>query len=630
MTWWCAPPSRGLRIVFGIGFLLPFVLAFDGCPKGDRERAIYSVVVKFIEENVASVTLSENLRVHLYRDVLPTGTVVRPYWPEVDPGQHVDLTCSGDEGCRLFFIDTDHWAHFAHPTVVVLWDPGAAPNQVIRWVEGEWWPLVNGQPVFDTVRKREDWKSEDDPDPMSTIVFPRSRDLIESLSDQMAISVIHQPVSPPPTSGLAVFSPAVPCSAWAVLVAGHDDESDTFDEDIEAMETVLRGYGVSPSHIFSLSTRNNGGGLPDEVIRLTATKANVEDVLTTQLINRINALGMSCSDLLFFYASHGYTAVDPADPNRTVGYLKCVGGPIADTNLQSWLAGVPCTRVAVVLEACKSGSFIAELRDVPPLNPTQTERLLITSTNDTGSTWRDKDEFGGVMDSNPGDIGSETIWGFTEAYGTGIAAISASQQVSFSDAFNYAKKHDLKHRVLLNDPQMRSNSANSTIVPSCVVQPASPGLMIDLTQPVPTDPARNGELARCRCNVFLATVSSGGGTPPPVATARFFWTTEEDPKWNLNAQPHFKEVWDSTQLISAPGYPHEFELKWEVGTAIKAGSVITLLAIVDSPHAKIPEGEMLLSDLLAQTSQASALRLEVINPSSCCLFPCKGGSRTCD
>ena len=97
----------------------------------------------------------------------------------------------------------------------------------------------------------------------------------------------------------------------------------------------------------------------------------------------------------------------------------------------------------------------------------------------------------------------------------------------------------------------------------------------------------------------------------------------------MNGQPHFKEIWDSTQLLPAQGYPHNFVVRWDVGSETEAGREITLLAIADSPHAPIPEGPMPLDELIGN-AQASALTLEVVNPSSCFIFPCGCRTLRCD
>jgi len=630
------PGVRFFRFVLVVGLPLPVILAADGCPDGNSNSAINAVVVKIVEENVAGINITDSLRVHLDPEVLPEGTVVRPYSPIVDPGAPSTLTCTGGEGCRLFFVDTDHWAHFAHPTVIVLWDPSAdRPNQRLRWAPGRWWPLVNDEPVFDTVRKREDWDDPADPDPMTTIVYPRHRAWLRKAPDQMDVSIIRLPSSEPSPVGVQFFAMPPPCRVWAVLVAGFNDPDDTFDTDIEGMETVLRGHGVLPGQIFVLSPRYNPGPTvmtTGDSVRLHANYANVEEVLTVKLRNAINNIAGGCGDFLFFFSSHG-------DADGNDGILECEGGPITDGDLELWLDQVPCNKVTVVLEACHSGAFIDELDDVSTAefilqdgsSFLQDKRLLFTSTESDGRSRRDVDRLGGKIDTNPGDLGSETVWGYIEAFGTGIANSDTAQPVTFAEAFEYAEANDLSHQIGLNDPQIRSTCASDEIVGTCATPTGSPAIGIALTQETPTAPAGFGQLLRCRCNLFKAEVSYPmGGKPPPVSTARFFWTDVSNPRWDVNGQPHFKEIWNSTQLLPAQGYPHNLVVRWDVGAELDVGREITLLAIADSPHAPIPKGPMSLSDLLDQTTQASALTLEVTDPSSCFIFPCGCRTLRCD
>jgi len=625
------PRVRLFRFVLTLGLTLPFIMATDECPDGEQAQAAAVVITRFVDENTAGIQITEALRIHRHPELLVTGTVVRPYSLIATPAPQDIRTCEGSQGCRLFFIDSDHWAHFAHPTVTVLWDPGAEqPNERVKWVAGGWWPLVNEEPIFDTVRKREDWDDPTDPDPVTTIVYPDDLVRLSRASDQPDISVYRARSTSPSPVSVPVFSLPAPCPVWAVLVAGYDDEGDTFDTDISGMETVLRGHGVPPRQIFALSPRYVGASATTalgDTTRRPATRANVKDVLTSELGTAIESTVGGCGDFLLFFSSHG-------DATGSNGSLECEGGPILDHELASWLSLVPCKKVTVVIEACHSGSFINELAPVPATPITlpggsvvnQVKRLLITSTTLLGRSKRDVDKLEGKVDWNPGDLGSETVWGYIEAFGTSIANTDADPAVSFLDAFEYAKKNDLSVRASGNLPQARPAPVPNENVHICPSLPTPSPLKMSLTQETPTSPAGAGQLLRCRCNLFKAEISYLGSSPPPVATARFFWTDVPNPKWNASSQPHFKEIWDSTRLLPAQDYSHTFVVKWDVGSNIEAGRTITLLAVADSPHSPIRTGVMPISAFLLDNPQASALELEVINPSSCFLFPC--GCRT--
>ena len=614
--------ARRRPVILLLGVMAPVIVAADSCPSWEEQRAIRKVVEEHLEEILGNIAVNERLRVHLYPEPIRPGSEVRPYSLDEDTAQpRQGLTCEGDKDCRLFFVDSDHWAHFTHPTVVVLWDPGAEKPRRLRWVKGGWWPLVDDKPVFNTVRSREDWKDPNDPDPARTIVYPAWNAIVSYGGPRRPdVHVALRPNLQPSTFGyLFSLVPQIPYPVWAVLVAGYHDSSDTFDTDVAGMETVLRGLGVPADHLFVLSPKygNPGPGPPGGATRLGATEANIQQVLTDDLISSIG--NGSCAEFLFFMSSHGQ-----------VDQLQVEDGYVVSGDLKAWIDQVPCDKITVVLDGCKSGSFIDELKPVPTpqINSgngslfSQQERFLITSATDKSSSWRDKDEDGGDPDKNPGDIGSETMSGYIFAYGESAANVADPTNVTFDKAFEFAKFNDLSFMAGVNTPQFLASSNPDQIVHTCYYKMGSPKLEIKLKQEISTPPAETGELVRCRCNTFSATVSLGGGDPPPVSTVRFYWTNASDPAWDVNNQPDFKEIWDSTRLIgSHEEFPITIDIYWSVGKYVEAGDEITLLAVADSPYFPIPEKEDKLQDLLGH-GNVDAIVLKAVNPTSCCLFPC--------
>ncbi len=589
------------RSMFVVFFMLPFVLGSDSCPRQSRHHKFGKMIAEIVEEQVENITITDRLRVHLYPELLPRGTVVRPFTTDSDGGDGASMVCTSRSGCRMFFVDSDHWAHFAHPTAVVLWDPEARTNRRFLVTAGSWWPLVNDEPVFNTVRSREDWWNRSDPDPHQTIIYPEVRYVAYGDIHPDEVRMVHRATEDGSGVGISMWAAPTPCRVWSVLVTGHDDESDTFDDDVEGMDLVLRGHGVPEDQI-----RRFAAGQPVA----TNLKEAVKKALTEDVPADIALSGGVCSEFLLFYTSHGEATNDD-------GELKCDDGWISDCELEGWLDGIPCQRVVVVLEACQSGSFVGEVGSVPVGHPVQTERLLITSTNSSGTSWRDKDVDQNDKDTNPSDTGSETTWGYVEAHAIGASNPAAPHSVTFAEAFNYAVEFDLKSIVDANWPEVRPSPAPSDIVHSCPVPAGSATFKVELNQAVPTDPAGEGELARCRCNRFSATVDIDAGNPPPVASLRLFWSTASNPSWDIANQPHFKEVWDSIRLMPSSGYPHSFDIEWEVSSRIDNGTVLTLLAVVDSPRVPFP-GSLNFTEL-QNHPQASVLQLDVINPSS--LFP---------
>jgi len=595
------------RSVISLFFVLPFVLGSDSCPRQSRHHEIGKTIAKLVEEQVEDITISDRMRVHLYPELLPRGTVVKPFATDSE-----SLECTSRSGCRMFFVDSDHWAHFAHPSAVVLWDPDARPNRRFLIAPGGWWPLVDDEPVFNTVRSREDWWNSSDPDPHQTIIFPEVGYMAYGDIHPDEVRVVHRATDDGSGVGIPWWMTAIPCRVWSVLVTGHDDESDTFDDDVDGMYLVLRGHGVPDDHI-----RRFAAGQP----AATNLKLAVQTALTTGVNADIVASGGACSEFLLFYTSHGEATNDD-------GELKCDGEWISDSELALWLAQIACERIVVVLEACQSGSFVAEVGTVPVGHLVQQERLLVTSTNSTGTSWRDKDIDRNDKDTNPSDTGSETTWGYIQALGIGTSNPAAPHLVTFAEAFDYAEENDLKSIVNANWPQVRPSPAPSEIVHWCPVPAGSATFNVTLSQGTPTVPADGGELARCRCNRFSATVDIDAGSPPPVSSLRLFWSTASNPSWNSADQQDFQEVWDSIRLMPSFGFPHSFDIDWEVSSRIDNGTTLTLLAVVDSARIPFP-ASLSLTELQAHP-QAAVLQLDVINPSSCFLFPCKGGSRRCE
>jgi hypothetical protein len=334
---------------------------------------------------------------------------------------------------------------------------------------------------------------------------------------------------------------------------------------------------------------------------------------------------------MLFYSAHG---------GRGALYCgrcaDCDG--IAHTTLEGWLDKVHCANITVVVEACKSGSLLKELKSSPA--PGQT-RYVFSSTTERDNSYRDIDKIGRQEDSNPGDTGSETVWGYVE----GVAASSSDEngdaKILFAETFEYAKAKDIT-TLAGNEPQKHEGGGPIEAVPSCNGGPGNVALEIELTQEDPVGRANWGQIPRCRCNHLKAVVKevSGGGPAerPPVAKATFYWTDapwtgSSEPKWKPSETGNdfgdFKEIRDSTRLLAIDGDTHTIPLDWETCTKIDAGTVITVLALVDTPSSPIADKETTISEMVAE-KWASALKLEVINPSSCFMFPCKGGNRRCD
>ncbi|MDX2436232.1 MAG: hypothetical protein QNL88_04185, partial [Acidobacteriota bacterium] len=546
--------------------------------------------------------------------------------PGASPGTTGGLTCQGARGCWLFFVDTNHWAHFAHTTVLALWEIESGSFKPL--VVGEWWPLLNGEPIFNTVISREDWYDDDYPDPDRTIVYPRnlSKNKVPMFTarDPVGISVGR------PRSSRIVVADTVPgaaaedaCRVWAIVVTGFDDETDTFHIDTAGMYQVLRGQGIPDDQIIYLCPN------PDTTpgCEIVVNEGNLEGAFGTldAAIPVAADLGDSeCQELVFFYSSHGGS-----------DYLWCdLDTPDSDFFKQRF-DGVRCAKITTVVEACKSGWLIDKLSGSPaaPIPAGQT-RVFFTSTDQDSESYRDLDTTDDDKDKNPGDTGSETIWGYIEALGSRSSDTDGDRTVSFNEATDYAILHDLS-MTLGNVPGVDGVGSGFPGAPSCL-EPGEGELKIELIQDPSVTSAGAGEIFRCRCNKLKAKVSKSdaGSKPPNVAAARFFWTNaawtaDEMPSWAFDDSGDFHEIKDATRILTNIDDGPEIDIQWEIGTGTDPGTEIILLAVVGSPNF-VPTTPPTDFDNLVSKPWADAVKLKVVNPSSCCLFPCKGGNRRCE
>lgn len=385
-----------------------------------REAAAQVVLETSPPEMLTQFDPSRGLRINQYQDLFPAGSEVRPASP--DAGHDQAVTCQN--ACWLTMIDKDPLAHFAHPVEIVTVD---SVTGEMKRIEAEWWPEVNGLPVFDTLSNRADSKQ---------IILYQAPFPSQTPSHDLppAMNVIVQ----------GACSETNACHTWAVIVCGFDDLPDTFDEDTDGMYTVLQGLGVPDDHIFFVSPHTTHPGV-DQATSI----ANVE-----WAIDQVAQQSGPTDRVLFFYSSHG-----------GIDSLSCVpgspgGGSISAAQLSGWLDDITSANLSVVIEACDSGSLIGRYSDGSYVasedNLTghgESNRVVFTSASSDTSSYGDLD---GPGDPNPADAGSETIWGYVEAYVTASADTNHDANMPVGEAFQYAWDDDFSRIQGLNTPQFTS------------------------------------------------------------------------------------------------------------------------------------------------------------------------------
>ncbi len=533
----------------------------------DQKAVVRALAAELRLRALSSSPCPPGARVHLYDSVLGAGDRVRPaFWKD---NQRETLVCSST--CRLFFVDWCPTAHFQHPVAIVLWDQ-APSGDGLSWLDASWWPVIEeapeqgqpliAKPVFDSpaaralpaARRRMRGAALEVGH--GSVVLDTSPDF--SVYDPTAF-VDAEPARPVPvmygetaaagmksTMSGGTLPGATRSAVWAVVVDGDGKISDTFDEDAAGIYAVLRGHLIPEDQIYLLSPHLEGPEpclLPDEntvenppcpdlagctppgpdEYNQRTSYCRLRNIFLKYLPSRIASARVPCEELFFFFGSHGGD-----------GHLNCVasksfGSQIGTKQLNRWLATVPCTKATVVIESCGSGAFIRGLRSPPAFNSGQ-QRMIFTSTSENGLSHGDIDS---RYDPNPGDVGSETIWGYIEAFGTGSADRKnrsgiRDRRISFAEAVAYAKAND----ATILDPEYE----NQPLVypdPAPDVIPHSsypPGFKVDANisglgqgQQSPGDPlGRVHPIELTTGRPLVLEVRNAGPSPLDVATVRLF------------------------------------------------------------------------------------------------------------
>ena len=365
----------------------------------------------------AKADRQDGLKVLQYGEILPEGTLIEPAF------ETMDNEIVSQNPSWLFMIDEMPGAHFAHPVKLVVVDAVTRDQQVI---ETEWWPKVDSRQIFDKESIRAD--------PALITFYKKPSRLTDAISDIRMID-----------SGLLAV--ASQCDAWAVIVCGFNDLPDTFDEDTEGIYSILKSLGIDDSHIYFLSPHTGHTG-----VDALNTIENVQ-----WAINEVAAKSGVNDKVLFFYSSHG--GVD-----GLVCSTGTSGGTIYAGDLDNWLDGITCKEMAIIVEACHSGSLIGKYSDgtfVPAESDltadVETNRVIFTSASTDSSSYPDID---GPDDPNPSDSGSESIYGYIMAFSEPSADEDGDGRISFGEAYLYAWDNDVTRLRGDNMPQMLEAGLN--------------------------------------------------------------------------------------------------------------------------------------------------------------------------
>jgi hypothetical protein len=184
-------------------------------------------------------------------------------------------------------------------------------------------------------------------------------------------------VAPPAGAARASLSlaPQVKAAAstaeCAVLIAGSNDARAGFLEDVDGMERALAGAGFTTTKI--KPPAQNG-------------KAQFEGAVDA-------AIKDGCKNILLYIASHGGN-----------GSMNMGSGTYTAADMKALIEKNPTVTFKVVLQGCKTGSWVAPLAGK--------SEIMITSTDATKPSYSADPD--GANDPNPDDKGSEFTSGLVE------------------------------------------------------------------------------------------------------------------------------------------------------------------------------------------------------------------------
>ena len=542
-----------------------FCSIIPGCvstPQIRRQTAAERIISTTVTDIWAKADQKRGLRVHQYEKLLAKGTSVQSAFVALGEEATV-IVCQNQSW--LFFIDEAPGAHFAHPARVVLLDAKTGKQQVIKT---GWWPQVGGKEIFNTVEKRSSKK---------TIIFDKApRMKRQGRKTQTLLKGKTRPIKPHDT-----------CDAWAIIVCGFDDLPDTFDEDTDGIYSVLTGLGLPDNRIFFVSPHTTHAGV-DQATSI----ANVQ-----WAINQVATQADTTDKVLFFYSSHG-----------NVDSLSCVpgsagGGSISATDLDTWLDAITCDELTIIIEACHSGSLIGMYADGSYVaaeddltGDGETNRCIFTSASSDTSSWPDVDSAG---DPNPGDIGSETIWGYVEAFSTASADTNGDSEISFGEGWQYAWDNDITRIDGDNTPQMlHTGLVINNVYNYCYRVTGDGDLFISdgpgdvghnshdyastdiwVTQD-PTDTEHQDTVSGMD-NIVHVAVHNRGTTVISNVSLKVYWG---DVSTATSWPGDFHQIGSTHTFPSlAPGATHTNTWTWYVDPSIGLGHHFCLVAIADSP-----------------------------------------------
>jgi hypothetical protein len=402
---WAKMLNRKLLIFLVLVIVIVGCLRQPESPEVSREEATEII----IEEIATPSEAPYGLRIHLYPELLPKGSIIVPFaqWTR---GEKEFIEC--EEDCWFFWFDYDPLAQFAHKTLYVLVN---ASTGEVTTKEAEWWPVINGEVVWGKTTER----ASDE-----LLVYEEKVEL--ELPSHWKHGLEFE----------SLLQAGPGCEAWAVLVCGSNDSGNTFDEDVRFLYTVLTNLGYADDHIFYISPYTTDPG-----VDMDCTVANVQ-----WAANQVAANSDAEDKVFFYYSAHGAENI-----------LQCCPGWISSTDMDNWLDAISACEIIVMLQGCRTGSFIGAYWDgtvVAEENELtgdgETNRIVMTATDTEHPSYGDGE-----------DWGSTFTGGYIKSFSDPNADVDNNNAISVYEAYTYAVDHDSAADAGWSFPQIDPTSLNT-------------------------------------------------------------------------------------------------------------------------------------------------------------------------
>jgi hypothetical protein len=370
------------RATFVLVLFLMCTVSLYACSQAPSDKAagdgisLEEAAEAVLQAVVGPDTLTHEVIVFAHPNLLRSGDVLEAYRPQLIEEEAVQVEI--ESATWFFWIEDRPGARFAHPTRFVFVEQ---ETEEILTTEDEWWPVLNGEGlwvdsqdywdeanwVFSNVEWRPSYLSKAGGG-LNVSPFA-SRLVLASLGGSRATRL-----QPPANPGSAIV-----INGWKSGETGKED----FEADADGMHDALEGAGFDTTYLGpdedSNPDKDGAGGVEPIVDWLGEKAAQMQPSQT----------------MLLYITGHG--SVSKATGR---GFADDIFENTLQLQLQRFDPGV---HIVVIVDSCKSGSFIDSLKEVAD--------VTITSTNPTDPGWGDVDR---DNDPNPDDKGGEFTSGFVE------------------------------------------------------------------------------------------------------------------------------------------------------------------------------------------------------------------------